>query len=94
MSYVKFSQGFRSGGGQLRLGAGITDNGKVVPPFAPETVTTMNWHQVRLVDHTLRINADYYYDDYKNLQKTFLEVVNGALNSVVLNAATAKNSRC
>jgi iron complex outermembrane receptor protein len=91
MSYVKFSQGFRSGGGQLRLGAGITDNGKVVPPFAPETV---NDYEIGIksdwFDHTLRINADYYYDDYKNLQKTFLEVVNGALNSVVLNAATAK----
>jgi iron complex outermembrane receptor protein len=91
MTYAKFSQGFRSGGGQLRLGAGITDNGKVVPPFAPETV---NDYEVGIksdwFDHTLRINAAYYYDDYRNLQKTFLEVVNGALNSVVLNAATAK----
>lgn len=91
MAYGKFSQGFRSGGGQLRLGAGITDNGKVVPPFAPESV---NDYEIGIksdwFEHTLRINLDYYYDDYKNLQKTFLEVVNGALNSVVLNAATAK----
>jgi iron complex outermembrane recepter protein len=90
MVYGKFSQGFRSGGGQLRLGAGILDNGKAIPPFAPETV---NDYEIGIksdwFDHSLRINADYYFDDYKNLQKTFLEVVNGALNSVVLNAANA-----
>jgi iron complex outermembrane receptor protein len=91
LAYVKFSQGFRSGGGQLRLGAGVTDNGKAIPPFGPETV---NDYEIGLkadwLDHTLRTNVAFYYDDYKNLQKTFLEVVNGALNSVVLNAATAK----
>jgi iron complex outermembrane receptor protein len=89
--YAKFSQGFRSGGGQLRLGAGILDNGKSVPPFAPETV---NDYEVGLksdwFDHSLRINVDYYFDTYKDIQRTFLEVVNGALNSVVVNAATAR----
>lgn len=85
MVYGKVATGFRSGGGQLRLG------GSGAPPFAPENVTDYEIGlKSEFFDRTLRLNLALYYDDYSGLQKTFLTVVNGAINLAVQNAGSAK----
>jgi iron complex outermembrane receptor protein len=82
--YAKFSRGFRSGGGQLRLG------GVGAAPFGPETVDDYEAGvKADFFDHTLRTNIAVYNDVTTGLQKTVLTVVNGALNSAVQNAAKA-----
>lgn len=83
--YAKASRGFRSGGGQLRLG------GFGFPPFGPETVDDYEIGiKADLFDRLARVNIAVYQDEYSGLQKTFLQVVNGALNSVVQNAGRAR----
>lgn len=71
MLYANAGTGFRSGGfnGSSRDVAGITDGS-----FAPEkTFMTEGGVKSELLEHRLRINALYYYSDYKNLQ---LSIVN------------------
>jgi iron complex outermembrane receptor protein len=91
--YAKFGRGFRSGGGQLRLGGFTQVNGQFVPvpPFGPETVDDYEVGiKADFLNHTLRTNVALYNDITTGLQKTVLTVVDGALNSSVQNAAKAK----
>ncbi len=84
LAYAKVSTGFRSGGGQLYAGG-------LFGSFKPESLTD---YEVGLkadfFDHKVRTNLALYYDDYKNIQRTQLEVIEGAINSVTVNAASAK----
>ncbi|AMK25581.1 TonB-dependent receptor [Sphingobium sp. TKS] len=83
--YGKVSRGFRSGGGQLRLG------GAGAPPFGPETVDDYEIGiKADLFDRHVRLNLALYNDDYKGLQKTFVQVVNGQVGAVVQNAGKAR----
>ncbi|WP_380871627.1 TonB-dependent receptor [Sphingomonas sp. DBB INV C78] len=83
--YAKYSRGFRSGGGQLRLG------GAGAPPFGPETVDDYEIGlKADLFDRHVRLNLALYNDDYQGLQKTFVQVVNGQVGAVVQNAGKAR----
>lgn len=81
--YAKVSSSFRSGGGQLYSGG-------VIPPFKPESITDYEvGMKADFFDHKVRANIALYYDDYKNIQRTQLRVIAGAINSVTVNAASA-----
>ena len=85
LSYIKVSRGFRSGGGQLRLG------GFGFPPFGPETVDDVEIGiKADLFDKRARINVAAYRATYTGLQKFVPFIVNGGLNSVVQNAGKAR----
>jgi iron complex outermembrane receptor protein len=83
LAYAKISTGFRSGGGQLFAGG-------LFGPFKPESITDYEIGlKADFFDHTLRTNVALYYDAYKGIQRTQLQVVEGAINSVTVNAANA-----
>lgn len=83
--YAKVSRGFRSGGGQLRLG------GVGFPPFGPETVDDYEAGiKADLFDRHARINIAAFHDSYKQLQRTLLAVVNNSITSAVQNAGKAR----
>lgn len=84
LAYAKISRGFRSGGGQLYSGG-------VGAPFAPEIVDDYEIGlKADLLDRRLRVNVALFHDDYKDIQKFVYMIINNNLNSVVVNAASAK----
>lgn len=83
--YGKISRGFRSGGGQLRLG------GAGAPPFGPETLDDYEIGiKSDFFDHSLRVNLALYHDRISGLQRTFVQAVNGHVGAVVQNAGKAR----
>lgn len=88
--YGKISRGFRSGGGQLRLGAGVA-NQLNIAPFGPETVDDFELgFKSDLFDRKVRANVAFFFDKYKGMQRTTLQVINGAINSFVVSAGKAE----
>jgi len=88
--YGKVSRGFRSGGGQLRLGAG-TASALGILPFAPEVVDDYEIGiKADLFDHKVRANIALYYDNYKNLQRSVTQVINGQLTGFTRSAGKAR----
>lgn len=71
--YARWARGFKAGGinpvaspgAFIQSGAPLSD-GSV---FAPEKVDTyeIGWHQ-SLLDHAMQVTADFFYNDYSNLQ--------------------------
>ena len=82
MGYVSVNRGFKSGGYNL-LNPGGT-------PFYPETLTAYEMgEKSEFLDRRIRLNAEAFYYDYKNLQ---VQVVNGgATFPTFTNAAAARN---
>jgi iron complex outermembrane receptor protein len=65
MQYASYSQGFKSGGFDIR-GSNYID---ASTPFLPETVSAYETGiKGEFFDHTLRVNADLYYNDISNVQ--------------------------
>jgi iron complex outermembrane recepter protein len=87
MAYVKSSTGFKSGGVNERL----TANPASATPFKAEDVTDYETGaKSEWFSHRLRLNADYYYDNYTNIQRTVLALdPTGRAISLIQNAAKA-----
>ncbi len=86
MTYVSFSQGYRSGGWTTRLTAPPTDP-LVAPSFAPETANTYEAGiKSELFDRRLRLNLAAFHTDYDNIQLT-VQVGN---SPVTQNGGTAR----
>ncbi|QDC37265.1 TonB-dependent receptor [Sphingobium fuliginis] len=95
MLYASVSTGYRSGG--------FTYNGTSAPttslpaflaayePFRPESVTNYEiGFKSDLLDRRLRVNLSVFYQDYSDIQQRIRDQVNGALVTLVRNAASAK----
>ncbi|MEX2124212.1 MAG: TonB-dependent receptor [Woeseia sp.] len=82
MTYVTYSEGFKSGGFSQRVFPPLPE----VPVFEPETVKVyeggFKWDGF---DHRLRLNAAVFHTDYEDLQ---VQVYNG-IAPVIQNAASA-----
>jgi iron complex outermembrane receptor protein len=90
MVYAKTSRGFRSGGGQQRLGAGLA-NAIGIPPFGPESVDDYELGiKADFLDRRVRANLAVYRADYTGMQRTTLAIINNTINSYVSNAGKAK----
>ncbi|WP_339668627.1 TonB-dependent receptor [Dasania marina] len=87
MVYASFSQGFKSGGFDIRGDAAANPN--TVNGFDPEYVDTYEFgYKAELMDGRIRLNAALFYSDYTDMQVTIQESSNGGANYVasVLNA--------
>ncbi|HEX7884891.1 MAG TPA: TonB-dependent receptor, partial [Phenylobacterium sp.] len=70
LSYVTYSQGFKSGGFDNRA----TRLDLATLPFAPEEVTTYEAGlKTQFFDHRLRANLAAFYNDYQDLQVSFFD---------------------
>jgi iron complex outermembrane receptor protein len=87
LTYVVYSEGFRSGGFN-----GRNQNLNDIGPFDPETVE--NWElgmKSEFLDNTLRLNLAAYYNNYDDKQEEVIEPDGfGGSNTVVTNASTAE----
>jgi iron complex outermembrane receptor protein len=82
MTYLQFATGFKGGGINPRPSA-IDE----VRPFAAETVKSYELGiKSQWLDNRLRVNLDGYFSDYRNLQLTIPENLNGVPGNVVSNA--------
>jgi iron complex outermembrane receptor protein len=88
MGYAKESHGYRSGGENFR-GANTPESFR---PFQPELVTEYEvGAKTELFDRTLRLNADVYYDNYSDIQRSIsIPTAAGVPTTLVGNAASAK----
>jgi iron complex outermembrane receptor protein len=88
MGYAKASHGYRSGGENFR-GANTPES---FSPFKPEFVTEYEvGTKSELFGRTLRLNADVFYDDYSDIQRSIsIPTAAGVPTTVVGNAASAK----
>jgi iron complex outermembrane receptor protein len=86
--YVSYSEGFRSGGFDIRGNESLypaTVNG-----YRPETEDTYEVGvKSEFLDHKLRVNVDGYYSQYQNQQLTMSYALPGALLQAVENAASS-----
>lgn len=90
MFYASYSEGFKSGGFDMRGDA--VKLPETVDGYAPETVET--WElgtKTELFDSRLRLNAAIFTSDYQDVQLTVQESADGGSNfvSAVLNAGKA-----
>jgi iron complex outermembrane receptor protein len=85
MAYVKYSEGFKSGGWTTRLSNPILDASfaEFKPEFAETTEIGL---KTELFDRTLLVNLAAFYTDYEDIQLNFQE---GA-SPVLRNAGTAE----
>ncbi len=87
LTYISYSEGFRSGGFN-----GRNQNLANIGPFDPEFVE--NWEigmKGDFADSTLRLNLAAFQTDYKNKQEEIIEPDGfGGSNTVVRNASTAE----
>lgn len=85
MTYVQYSQGFRSGGYDGRASSFQT-----VGPYDAETVDSYETgFKSEWLDHKLRLNGDIFWSDYKKMQLGVQEFVNGVYQAVTKNAGEA-----
>ncbi|GAB3094007.1 TonB-dependent receptor [Aestuariicella hydrocarbonica] len=91
MMYASYSQGFKSGGFDMRGDA--TANPGTVNGFDPEIVDTVEFGvKAELWDGRVRMNAATFYSEYTDMQVTVQEGVAGGTNYVssVLNAGESE----
>ena len=70
LTFISAARGFRSGGFN---GGARSIPEAVAPPFDPEFATTYEvGAKTEWLGHTLRVNATYFYTDYKDQQVSFL----------------------
>jgi iron complex outermembrane receptor protein len=88
MGYAKVSHGYRSGGENFR-GANTPESFR---PFQPEFVTEYEiGAKNEFFDHTVRVNADVFYDNYSDIQRSIsIPTAAGVPTTIVGNAASAK----
>ena len=86
--YARTGKGQRSGGYSLPIQSPVA--GAI--PFKPEVLTDyeIGIKTVGLLDGALSFNADYYYGDYKDIQRLLSHVVQpGLFATTIINAASA-----
>ncbi|WP_197524545.1 TonB-dependent receptor [Novosphingobium resinovorum] len=84
--YAKVTKGYRAGG----LNQGGVDTVSLAP-FDPESVQSFEvGAKLDLFDRRLRINADYFYGNYDNVQRATVRVINNLSSNFVVNAAKAR----
>ncbi|MBU3069762.1 TonB-dependent receptor [Aestuariicella sp. G3-2] len=91
MFYGSYSQGFKSGGFDMRGDASINPN--TVNGYDPEIVDTYELGmKAELADGRIRLNAAVFYSDYTDMQVTVQESTDGGSNyaSSVLNAGESE----
>lgn len=91
MGYFSASQGFKSGGFDMRGDAAKNPN--TVEGFDPESVITYELGlKTQLLDDRLRLNMAAFHSDYTDMQVTVQESSDGGTNYVasVLNAGKSK----
>jgi iron complex outermembrane receptor protein len=91
MMYARLASGFRVGGFNVStIGAAL---GVPIPPtFAPDK--TYNYDlglKGEFLDHKLSIDASLYYIDWKDIQLSVFQIINGAGYGYVTNAGGAKS---
>jgi iron complex outermembrane receptor protein len=88
MGYGKVSHGYRSGGENFR-GANTPES---FTPFKPEFVTEYEvGAKTESFERTLRLNADVFYDNYTDIQRSIsIPTAAGVPTTVIGNAASAK----
>lgn len=97
MLYGSVSTGYRSGGftyngvsSPVTTTAGIPAFLAAFEPFKPESLTNYELgFKADLLNRHLRVNAAVFYQDYKDIQQRIRDSVNGALVTLVRNAASA-----
>ncbi|MGX5915059.1 TonB-dependent receptor [Aliidiomarina sp. Khilg15.8] len=88
MYYASYSNGFKSGGVDMR--ADVSLNPDADQPYDPEIVDTFEvGMKAELLDRRLRLNAAVFYSDYQDMQVTVQRAVDAGVASQVLNAADA-----
>jgi iron complex outermembrane recepter protein len=84
--YVKFAQGFKSGG----FNGEATTRIEATTPFAPETVDEYEAGiKSRWLDGKLNVNLAAYYDKHSNMQLSIFTATAGTTESIVRNAGSA-----
>ncbi|MFK7730122.1 MAG: TonB-dependent receptor [Pseudomonadales bacterium] len=86
MVYGGFSTGFKSGG--------FNRTGGNASSFEPETVTTYSLGlKSTLLDGTLRLNSELFYNDYQDKQLQSIQILpDGSLDAQTLNVGEVTNS--
>ena len=88
LGYVKVSHGYRAGGDNIRGSVTAAS----FAPFAPETA--LNYEvglKSEYFQHRLRVNADGFYTNYDNIQRTIdVAAAGGGISTLVANAASGK----
>lgn len=88
MYYASFSNGFKSGGVDMRADVSLNPNGS--NPYDPEQVDTLEVGvKTELMDGRMRLNAAFFSSDYTDMQVTVQRAVPAGVASQVLNAAEA-----
>ena len=84
--YAKYSKGYRAGGFNLR---GVTP--AAINAFNPESLGSWEvGEKAELLGHHLRLNADFYYDFYTQIQlSAIINAANGQPTNVISNAGDA-----
>jgi iron complex outermembrane receptor protein len=92
MAYLTFSHGFKAGGFNAFSFGLIQSNGQVAE-FAPEHVNNYEFGtKTTFADGRLRLNADVFYMDYRNLQvNSLIQNSSGIIDFVTSNAAKARS---
>jgi iron complex outermembrane receptor protein len=95
MLYVSASRGYRAGGFSIQSPGSAPANANALEadftPFLPEIVTSYEVGvKSDLLDRRLRINADFYYEDYTDIQQQIRDEVNNTVITLIRNAAKAK----
>ncbi|MCC5854733.1 MAG: TonB-dependent receptor [Idiomarina sp.] len=88
MYYASYSNGFKSGGVDMR--ADVSLNPDAANPYDPEIVDTYELGmKAELLDGRVRLNAAVFHSDYQDMQVTVQRAVDAGVASQVLNAAQA-----
>src|SRR5665213_492089 len=92
MAYLTFSHGFKAGGFNAFSFGLIQSNGQVAE-FAPEHVNNYEvGTKTTFADGRVRLNADVFYMDYRNLQvNSLIQNSSGIIDFVTSNAAKARS---
>lgn len=88
MYYASFSNGFKSGGVDMRADVSLNPNAS--NPYDPEEVDTFEvGMKTEFMDGRMRLNAALFSSDYTDMQVTVQRAVPAGVASQVLNAAEA-----
>ena len=86
-SYIKYSQGFKGGGQNLRGGSDPTSFQEYDPEFANELEIGI---KADLLDNRLRVNTAWFWTKYEDIQRSVIVPSTGAnIVTVLTNAAEA-----
>lgn len=95
MLYASVSTGYRAGGFTQQANnsvlASVAALQAAFTPFEPEDIRNYETgFKSDLFDRHLRVNGSAFYQDYRNIQVTVRDVVNGLLVNLIRNGAKAK----